>query len=108
MFSRGTVTEVPTLVTSLSKRLISASTPSNVIRLPSQSSTATFGVLYFVDSPIVSSTLCPGRKSWCWLAFTGIAIPKSGKVGETHNNRLKLPARGRSGAGAWLRSRAAA
>ena len=107
VFSRGMATEVTTLVTSSFKRLISASTPSNVIRWPSQSSTMTFDVLYSIDSPIVSSTSCPSRRSSCWPAFTGIGIPKSGRVGETHN-RLKLAARGRSESGAWLRSRAAA
>ena len=108
MFSRGTATEVTSLATSSFRRLISLSTPSNAIRLPSLSSTATFGVRYSADFPIVSSTLYPSRKSWYWPAFTGIAIPKSGKVVETHNNRLKLPARGRSGADGWLRTRAAA
>jgi hypothetical protein len=32
------------------------------------------------------------KKSWCWPAFTVIAIPRSGKVGETHNNPLHLTA----------------
>ena len=108
MFSRGTENEVTTLVTSSFRHLNSVSKPSSATRLPSRSSTATYGGPYSVDFPTVSSTSCPSRKSWSSPAFTGIAILKPGRVGETHNNRLKLTARGRSVAESRLRTRAAA
>ena len=56
----------------------------------------------FAGFPTVSSTFYPGTRSWCWPASTGTAILKPGKVGETHSNRLKLVARGRSASDARL------
>ena len=97
-----------TLVTSSFKPLIVASKPSSAARLPSQSSTATFDARYSAGFPIVFSTSYLNTRSWCWPACMGTEILRPGRVGETHNNRLKLAARGKSGASARVRSRAAA
>ncbi len=108
MFSRGTESEVTNLVTSSFRHFSIASKLSSAIRLRLRLSTAISGGRSSVDFPIASSTSCPSRKSWRWPAFTDIATPKPGKVGETHNNRLKQTVRGRPGAHARPRSRAAA
>ena len=92
MFSRGTATEVTNLVTNSFRHSISLSTQSRATLSPLQSFTATYGAPCSIGFPIASSTLCLTKKSWCWPAFTGIAIPRSGKVGETHNNPLHLTA----------------
>ena len=108
MFSRGTATEVTNLVTSSVSHSISVLKRSSAIHSRTRSSTVIYDEPYSVDSPIASSTLCPTRTSLCWPAFTVIAIQKSGKLDETHNNGLKLAARGRSAAAWRLYARAAA
>ena len=79
-------------MTSSFMHLISLSTQSSAPRSRSQLSTATYGEPCSANSHIASSTLCPTEKSWFWPAFTVIAIPQFGKVGETHNHPLHLPA----------------
>ena len=108
MFSRGTATEVTNLVTSSVSHSISVLKRSSAIHSRMRSSTVIYDEPYSVDSPIASSTLCPTRTSLCWPAFTVIAIQKSGKVDEKHNNRLKQTARGRPTRTWRLYSRAAA
>ena len=108
MFSRGTATEVTNLVTSSVSHSISVLKPSSAILSRTRSSTVIYDEPYSVDFPIASSTLCPTRTSLCWPAFTAVAIRKSGKVDETHNNPLQQTARGRSGAESLRRTRAAA
>ena len=83
-------TEVTNLVTSFFRHSISLSTQSSATLSRSQSSTAIFGEPCSVGFLIASSTLCLTKKSWRWPAFTVIAIPRSGKVGETHNKALQV------------------